>query len=163
MFFAYNKLLGRNETRHDVLSVDMNSLIHLPRRSSKNCDLQFANTDRQTYILKENYSIDGYARSRLCSVLTATNRFRRLPIYTVYRCRIMSFFNQSVKPSHRRKYVHIILQSVKPSHIWTSSGFCSRHLTYMFASCYVGLFALSASIGFILNYVCPCSLTIIYP
>ena len=38
----------------DVLSVGSNSLRHLPRRSSKNCDLQFASTDR----LKENYSID---------------------------------------------------------------------------------------------------------
>ena len=37
-----------------MLSVDTNSLIHLPRQSSKNCDLEFANTD----ILKENYSID---------------------------------------------------------------------------------------------------------
>ena len=39
-----------------MISVDMNSLRHLPRRSSKNCDLQFANCDR----LKENYSIDEY-------------------------------------------------------------------------------------------------------
>ena len=37
-----------------MLSVDTNSLRHLPRRSSKNCDLEFANTDK----LKENYSID---------------------------------------------------------------------------------------------------------
>ena len=33
----------------EVRSVDTNSLIHFPRRSSKNCDLQFA----------DNYSIDG--------------------------------------------------------------------------------------------------------
>ena len=32
----------------------MNSYRHFPRRSSKNCDLPFANTDR----FKENYSID---------------------------------------------------------------------------------------------------------
>ena len=32
----------------DVLSVDMNRLRHLPRWSNKNCDLQFANIDRQT-------------------------------------------------------------------------------------------------------------------
>ena len=38
----------------DMLSVDRNSLRHHPRRSGKNCDLQFANTD----ILKDNYSID---------------------------------------------------------------------------------------------------------
>ena len=37
-----------------MLSVDTNNLRHVPRRSSKNCDLEFANTDR----LKENYSID---------------------------------------------------------------------------------------------------------
>ena len=37
-----------------MLSDDTNSLRHLSRRSSKNCDLQFANTDR----FKENYSID---------------------------------------------------------------------------------------------------------
>ena len=34
---------------------DTISLRHLPRRSSKNCDLQFANNDR----FKANYSIDG--------------------------------------------------------------------------------------------------------
>ena len=33
-----------------LLSVDTNSLRHLPRRSSKKCDLQFENSDR----LKEN-------------------------------------------------------------------------------------------------------------
>ena len=32
----------------EVLSVDTNSSRHFPRRSSKNCDLQFANCDRQT-------------------------------------------------------------------------------------------------------------------
>ena len=37
-----------------MLSADTNSLRHLPRRSSKNCDLQFANSDR----FKENCSID---------------------------------------------------------------------------------------------------------
>ena len=37
-----------------MLSDDMISLRHLPRRSSKNCDLQFANTDR----FKANYNID---------------------------------------------------------------------------------------------------------
>ena len=39
-----------------MLSADTDSLRHLPRRSSKNCDMQFANTDRQTDL--ENYSID---------------------------------------------------------------------------------------------------------
>ena len=42
-----------------VLSVDtisFNCLRHLPRQLGKNCDLQFANTDR----FKENYSIDIY-------------------------------------------------------------------------------------------------------
>ena len=54
----------------DMLSVDTNNLRHLPRRSSKNCDLQFANTDRptdrhtdirtdgRTDGRTENYSID---------------------------------------------------------------------------------------------------------
>ena len=63
MFFAYKKLLGRTETR---TRDSMYSLRHLPRRSSKNCDLQFANTDRQTDRhtdrLKENYSIDKQKR-----------------------------------------------------------------------------------------------------
>ena len=36
-----------------MLSDDTNSLRHLPRRSSENCDLQFANIDRRN----ENYSI----------------------------------------------------------------------------------------------------------
>ena len=37
-----------------MLSDDTLSLRHLPRRSSKNCDLQFANSDR----FKANYSVD---------------------------------------------------------------------------------------------------------
>ena len=37
-----------------MLSDDTISLRHLPRRSSKNCDLPFANNDR----FKANYSID---------------------------------------------------------------------------------------------------------
>ena len=37
-----------------MLSDETISLRHLPRRSCKNCDLQFANSDR----FKENYSID---------------------------------------------------------------------------------------------------------
>ena len=40
------------------MSVDTHSWRHLPRRSSKNCDLPFANCDRQTDIFKDNYSID---------------------------------------------------------------------------------------------------------
>ena len=43
-----------------MLSVDTNILRHVPRRSSTNCDLQFANTNIQTDRLKENYSIDGH-------------------------------------------------------------------------------------------------------
>ena len=35
-----------------------NSLRHLPRRSSNNCDLHFAKVLRQTDRFKENYSID---------------------------------------------------------------------------------------------------------
>ena len=38
----------------DMLSDDTVSFRHLPRRSSKNCDLQFANGDR----FKANYSVD---------------------------------------------------------------------------------------------------------
>ena len=51
-FFAYKKMLGRTETRTRdmILSDDANSYRHFPRRSSKNCDLQFANDDRQTYL-----------------------------------------------------------------------------------------------------------------
>ena len=51
MFFAYKKNARPNwdaNSRQGVLSVDTNSLRHLPRRSSKNCDLPFANADRQT-------------------------------------------------------------------------------------------------------------------
>ena len=54
-FSGIKNLLGRTDTqtreRIQVLSVDTNSLRHLPRQSSKNCDLQFAN------IFKDNYSI----------------------------------------------------------------------------------------------------------
>ena len=51
VFFAYRQIARPNwgaNSWQDVLSVDTNSLRHLPRRSSQNCDLQFANIDRQT-------------------------------------------------------------------------------------------------------------------
>ena len=57
-FFAYKKIARPNwdaNSWQNMLSDDTDSLRHLPRRSSKNCDLQFANTDR----FEENYSIDG--------------------------------------------------------------------------------------------------------
>ena len=53
-FSRIKKMVSRTEMR---TRVNTNSLRHLPRRSSKNSDLQF---DRQTDILKENYSIDIY-------------------------------------------------------------------------------------------------------
>ena len=45
----------RRELVTGLLSVDTNSLRHVPKRSSKNCDLRFANIDR----FKKNNSIDG--------------------------------------------------------------------------------------------------------
>ena len=60
-FSRIKKLLGRNETRtrdrkcfQAIRTVIYT--VYLVRRSSKNCDLQFANSDR----FKENYSIDYY-------------------------------------------------------------------------------------------------------
>ena len=59
--------------RQDVLSVDMNSLRHLPIRSSNNFNLQFANIDR----LMENYSIDDYVtHSVTCNICTASCCFK---------------------------------------------------------------------------------------
>ena len=43
-------------SREELLSVDTNSLRHLPRRSGKNCNLQFANSD--IILFKEKYIID---------------------------------------------------------------------------------------------------------
>ena len=48
VFFTYNTFAGPNwdmNSWQDVLPVDTNSLRHLPRRSSKSCDLQFTNSD----------------------------------------------------------------------------------------------------------------------
>ena len=49
LFFAHQKLLGRTEiyanSLEEGLTVNVNSLRHLPRQSSKNCDIQFANAD----------------------------------------------------------------------------------------------------------------------
>ena len=50
-FLRIKKCLGRTETRtRDRMCCQSirTHLRHLPGRSSKNCDLQFANTDRQT-------------------------------------------------------------------------------------------------------------------
>ena len=54
-FFSPRRLGSLNcihEYLVEVLSVDTNILRHLPRRSSKNSELQFANCDR----FKENYT-----------------------------------------------------------------------------------------------------------
>ena len=45
---VYTVLVYTEWIQQDGLSVYTDSLRHLPRRSSKNCDLQFANNDRQT-------------------------------------------------------------------------------------------------------------------
>ena len=50
VFFAYTKLARPNWDAiswEDGHSVDTNSLRHLPRQSSKNCDMQLANSDSQ--------------------------------------------------------------------------------------------------------------------
>ena len=48
-FFAYEKILGRTETqtRDKMYLGRIRSVRHIPRRSSKNCDLQFKNCDLQ--------------------------------------------------------------------------------------------------------------------
>ena len=46
--FRVKTLLGRTETRPRDWMYCQTIQRHLPRRSSKNCDLQFANADRQT-------------------------------------------------------------------------------------------------------------------
>ena len=64
MFFAYKKNARPNwdaNSWQDVLPDDTISLRHLPRRSSKNCDLQSANVDWQTDRFKANYSIDKHS------------------------------------------------------------------------------------------------------
>ena len=75
-FFAYKKARPNWDANswHDVLSDDRDSYRHFPRRSSKNRDLPFANTDRQTDRLKENYSID--------NEVSHTNT--RLPFNAIY-------------------------------------------------------------------------------
>ena len=45
-------------SREEGPTVDTNSLIYLQRRSSKNCDLQFANNDRHTDRQMEECNID---------------------------------------------------------------------------------------------------------
>ena len=47
---------SRDKKEIQGMTIDTNSLTYLPKGSSKNCDLQFANTDRQTDIFKKNYS-----------------------------------------------------------------------------------------------------------
>ena len=54
VFFTYKKIAWLNwdaKSWEEVLSVDTNNVIHLPRRSSKTCEPQFANS----YRFKENY------------------------------------------------------------------------------------------------------------
>ena len=71
VLFAYKKIARPNwdaNSWEDVLSVDTNSLRYLLRWSSKNCHLQFANSD----IFKENYSID----NSVCQCTRARARTR---------------------------------------------------------------------------------------
>ena len=60
VFFVYKKFARPKwdvNSWEEGLTVDTNSLRHLPRRSSKTCDLQFARTTTDRF--QENYSIDG--------------------------------------------------------------------------------------------------------
>ena len=59
-------------------SVDTNSLRHLSRRSSKNCELQFANSDR----FKENYIDDD-------SIYNVHNAFYFMVIVSLVMCTCM--------------------------------------------------------------------------
>ena len=64
-----------------MLSVDTYSMRHLPRRSSKNCDLQFANSDR----FKENYSIYCHMLLSYQSVLINIERhYKRVALYFIF-------------------------------------------------------------------------------
>ena len=61
MFLAYNFFLGRTETRtRDMMYCHTIRTVRDISRDGRAriCDLPFANTDRQTDRLRENYSID---------------------------------------------------------------------------------------------------------
>ena len=63
-------MLGRNEkrTRDMMYYQAIRTVTDIPpSRSSKNCDMQFANTDRD----KENYSIDAYTETHNTYLLYA--------------------------------------------------------------------------------------------
>ena len=61
-FSRIKKMLCRTDmrTRDRMYCQTIRSVCHLPRRSSKNCDLQSANVDGQTDRFKANYSIDNH-------------------------------------------------------------------------------------------------------
>ena len=50
------------------MTVDTKSLRYISSRSSKNCDLQFANIDRQTDRFKEDYCIDSIDDDKLVKI-----------------------------------------------------------------------------------------------
>ena len=54
------------------MTVDTDSLRHLLRQLSKNCDLQFVNSDIQTGRLRENYSVD-------CNCVSSGSRWYDCP------------------------------------------------------------------------------------
>ena len=57
-----------------MLSVDTTSLIYLPRRSSKNSDLQFANIDMQTYLSHNHTGSYDFLIIRLVAIWRTCDR-----------------------------------------------------------------------------------------
>ena len=87
-FSRIKKLLGLSEMRTRE-RMYCQSIRHLPRRSSKNCDLQFDNSDR----FKENYSIDtsvcqcthAHVRTRTHTRLEVEHAsFTHRPVYSTF-------------------------------------------------------------------------------
>ena len=81
----------------DVPREDTISLRHLPRRSSKNCDLQFANSDR----LKANYCVN----ANTCSSITFTLVVQTIDTNQVYITHYSIHYNRNICPV----YYNIIL------------------------------------------------------
>ena len=78
----------------------MNSLRHLLRRSSKNCDPEFANTNR----FKENYSIDDHGHLSWIALIIIDNKARNEQVM-LHTCKvpIIVWLRQNCIQSKKRK------------------------------------------------------------
>ena len=99
-----------------MLSVDTNSLRHLPRRSSKNCDLQFAKAGHRSNLASLRFRVNAATERRKhtqVDFLWITQRFRTIAVSPINWERLDAGAFTSMLPATRRKRVeHSLIEKL---------------------------------------------------